>query len=813
MLTILNDPAGATGRRVHALLPNLTLQRNIEQHLESGGECALYINGLRVDPTTDPRLDQPVDVDAEVMVVRRPGFGIDLAVWAIIAAVAAAAVSYALMPKIPGTATGKDSPNNQLTAQSNVARAYQAIPDVYGYRRVWPDLIQPSTVEYFDHIKYVTEWMCVSRGVGDVSAVQYAESPIGDIDGASYEIFGPVSAGYPELGSTTIADVLETFPSDEVNGQEIAAPAPFALFTRSGTYSAAAGGTSFTVAFANSAALDDLKSVSPGGTARVAFSYGSGPSSYNQMCTVLGYTVSGGIATFTFTSSVWSVSAAGTSPVSVTPTGTQTTVMGPYTLALDCNRIRWNTAFLRGLKGTVAVRAEWWRVGVDGAEIAGTREHRDDAYTADTFDQRFWTTEVVPSAGYGRYRVQFTRSTDTIGTQGNDVAKLDELYAVRHYAQKVLPGVTVIRVTTKATNEATGFSDRKFNVRWQRHVRRLDSDIRGPSRNFARAMAHIWTIAGNEIAQLDTATLGAINAQHGEDSPLLRFDMSLDDADMSLGERLQTVANTARCVVWRDGLKWTVTRDQARPYPQVQLDYRNLAAAGESSISYAAHLPASNDGVELEYVDEPLQAKKAYIRLNIRSGMPVAGVCANPKKIKMPGCTTQAQAMNRALLEARRLLFQRVSVEDTALADGGSLGPGSLVRWIDPNDFGGDDGLLAGEVLEVSGDSIRTSEPLDFQSAYSGRILFTGVDGRHLGPPVICYPASNGWIRLAAVPLGLFVADDARQCGSRYAFAVGVTDAEMEASGLFTVTEVKPAADRTTALSLAQYDQRLYASD
>ena len=35
-----------------------------------------------------------------------------------------------------------------VSMPTEIARAYQAIPDVYGYRRVWPDLIQPSLVEY-----------------------------------------------------------------------------------------------------------------------------------------------------------------------------------------------------------------------------------------------------------------------------------------------------------------------------------------------------------------------------------------------------------------------------------------------------------------------------------------------------------------------------------------------------------------------------------------------------------------------------------------------------------------------------------------
>lgn len=818
MLTILLDPAGITGRKRHDWNLSATLQANIAQHLASGADCELTLNGVRVDPLTDPRMDRPPSVLDMAVIVRRPR-GFDPLSWtaiAIYAAIGAVALTYALMPRAGGAGNvGKDSPNNSLTAQSNVARAYQAIPDVYGYRRCWPDLIQPSTVEYVDHIKYVTEWLCISRGKGTISAIQYAETPIADISGASYEIFEPVPVdGYPEYGDTTLSDVLETFASDEVNGQEIAAPTMFSVVTAVGSFSATSGSAVFTVSVPDKLDLLSIKSLAPSGEAQVSFTYADPPVEFLADCTVTSFSVVGGLCTFTFTApSAWASTVTGSlisfrfQNLTTGPTST----IGPFTLPVQCDRLRFNTVFLRGLKGSVVIRASWWQIDGGGVTIGGTLQTADYTFTADTLDQRFYTTDVTPTAGFGRYRVQFTRITPEQG-DGADVAKLEELFAVRHHATKVLPGVTVIRVTTKATTDATGFSDRKFNLRWLRYVRQLDSDTLSASRNFGRAMAHIWTIAGNPISGLDTAKLAEINAEFGETAPRLRFDGSLDDADASLGERLQLVANMARCVVWRDGLRWTVTRDQARPYPELQLDYRNLAAGGESSISYASHLPATNDGVEIEYVDEESQSKKAYIRLSITSGTPVEGAVRNPKKIKLPGCTTYSQAMDRAQLEARRLLYQRVSVSDTALSDGSALGLGSLVRWIDPNDFAGDDGLQAGEVLGIAGNVILTSEELDWKGQASGRILFTGADGRHLGPPVVCTPSGTS-VQLASVPAGLYVADATRQLGSRYAFGVGLTEAEMQAAGLYTATELKPGADGTVSIALAAYDDRIYEGD
>ena len=816
MLTILNDPAGITGRRHFPLDCGISLQENIARHAVSGADCELRINGVEVDPLTDPRMDAPPSLFDDVVLVRRPE-GVETITWVIIAAVSAAA-AYVLMPSMPslGGATSKDSPNNRLTGQSNIARAYQAIPDVYGYRRVWPDLIQPSVVEYVDHVKYVTEWLCISRGKGTITSVQYVETPIDDIDGASYEVFEPVpSGGYPELGSTTILNVAEVFASDEVNGQELTPVEPFATLTKTGTFTAVSSATQFTATVPDGADLDQIKSLVPSGTAEVTFTYSSGSllPVFSETCTVLAFSVAGGNATFTFSSSAWADAHTDeATSFTITPNGTASTVIGPFTLPVMADRIWWNTIFQRGLKGAVQIRAEWWQIDGSGVEISGTRQTQDNTYTADTYDQRFYTNKVTPTAGSGRYRIQFKRLNEVNGDGSADVAKLEEVYAVREYASKVLPGVTVIRVTTKATESATGFSDRKFNLRWQRHVRTLTTDALSESRNFARAMAHIWTIAGNDIAGLDTDALQAINTEHGETSALLRFDGSLDDADMSLGERLQYAANTARCVVWRDGTKWTATRDQARPYPELQLDYRNLAASGDSTISYAAHLPATYDGIELEYVDEATQAKKSYVRLNISSGAPVVGAVSNPKKIKLQGCTTTAQAENRAQLEARRLIYQRVSVSDTALADAGGLGIGALVRWIDPNDFAGDDGLQAGEVLAINGNVIATSEPIDWKGQTSGRIMFTGTDGQQVGTTQICYPSVDG-IEVAALPAGVYVADGARQLGSRYAFAVGLTQAEIEAAGLYTVTEIRPAADGTVSLALAQYDSRIYGAD
>lgn len=819
MLTILHDPAGITGRTRHPWDYSLTLQQNIERHLDSGYECDLLINGERADPLSDQRMDQVPCVAMAVTVVQRPGAA-SIIYWAYVAIAAYAVYAYATMPNVSAdSAATKDSPNNKLTGQTNVARVYQAIPDVYGYRRVWPDLIQNSTTEYVNNIKYVTEWLCVSRGKGTISDVRYADTPISDIDGASYEVFAPVSStDFAEDGVTTLLDVVETFPSEEVNGQEI---------YYIGEVNAGSGDTRTLVTTAGSKdftiRLEDKDwnawiAQNPGKYATIDMDI-PGVGSFVESCLIVGYTdaSSDNEVIFTFRRATnWSASYnLELTDVAITPTTPSSVVVGPFTLPQECSRLRWNVVFQRGLRGAVDIVAEWWKVDGAGVEIAGTRQSLSNSYSARTYDARYFTETVTPSAGYGRYRIQFKR-TDVPKNDGTDLAKLEELYAMRYYASKTLPGVTVIRVTTKATQAATGFSDRKFNLRWQRHVRTLASTACTASRNFARAMAHVWTLAGNSMAELDVDTLAAINAELGETSPLLRYDGCLDDADMSLGERLQQIADHARCYLWRDGTKWTVTREQSQPVPEVQFDYRNLAGSGDSTITVASHLPASYDGVEIQYVDESEQNKKAYERwrFNPTTWAIESGKAANPKKITLAGCTSQAQALNRAHLEIRRLKYQRTTVGDTALSDGGIPRLRGTVRWIDPNDFAGDDGLQAGEVLGISGDVIRTSEPLHWNGETSGRILLTGENGLYLtSSPIVCYPVSDYEVRLASVPAGAYVADGDRQLGSRYAFAVGLTEAELESAGLYVVTDIKPSSDGTVSIACANYDERIFEMD
>jgi hypothetical protein len=677
-------------------------------------------------------------------------------------------------------------------------------------------LIQSSSYEYVNNLRVVTEWLCISRGIGAVEDVQYADTKVDTMGGASWQAYypAPASSGLHEHGTTTLPDITEVYDSPEVNGQELPYAVAWPSVTADAWFVADTGDYTFTIRTNVSTAWDNLLSIVGTGSALVDFFHHGGVERFFQTCQVTSVSTSGGEYTFTFTSPI---QFSGNHDESVTaairPIGYDYTWVGPYVLPTEGNGLALQIQFPRGLNGTCNFTAEYWRVDAAGVAIPGTTSAYSFDVVANVYDAQYRTHKIAVTQG--RYGVRLRRNTVALpANNGIDIGKWEELSATVYYASKVVPGCTIIKVTTTATKAATAGSERRFNCEFTRHVRPLTGGPQAPSRNFGRAIVNMWEVAGRSPAEIDTDSLAEINDLHGEASPLLRFDYAYTNRDVALGSRMQMAANAARCRIYRDGSQWVTIRDAAQSSPLAQLDYRNLSASGESSLSESGHMPASEDGVEVEYADE-VGKNRAYARLRITSaGAVVVGAGRSPRKVSLAGCRTEVQALNRAHVEARKILYQRRRVSDTALMDVTTVPIGGLVRWVDPDDFLGDDGLQAGEVLALDGLTLTTSEPLHWTTHDSGRISLTDGTGRPRAP-VACHPRTDGGqgCVLAYVPDWLYLRGDGEQASSRYAFGVGLTDAEIEGAGLYVIESKKPAGDGTISIEMVNYDPRIYEMD
>ena len=143
-----NDPTGATGQEIidhKGSITEFLMSRHFDYEY-----LTIELNGcsIPVDKNNpDERLFNELCEFDRVLIINSPK-GASLIIAAVVAVVAAVAVTL-LMPSINPNDMGvqKDSPNNNLSAQTNQARPYQAIPDILGEPRPYPDLTGEATQE------------------------------------------------------------------------------------------------------------------------------------------------------------------------------------------------------------------------------------------------------------------------------------------------------------------------------------------------------------------------------------------------------------------------------------------------------------------------------------------------------------------------------------------------------------------------------------------------------------------------------------------------------------------------------------------
>ncbi len=713
----------------------------------------------------------------------------------------------------------KESPNNKLTGQTNIARTYQARPDVYGQVRSYPDLIQESMFEYVDNLKYVTEWMNFGLGVYTVESVRYSESNLTSLAGASYEVFQP---------GQSIPVIYEGFGFDDVDGQELLGPnesegLPVESATADNVISGGYAGGQISIKIEKQGEFDYFRDLAL-------------PYPVTFVVNVTYQTASGSVTKdITVTADLFEVvesddgslinpdeyytfyfrNLSGTDIAQVPETAVFNTTkfvlndnlgvtIGPVFSPLESEQLWVHlNAQLGGGKSAEAT-IKIWQVDDENHLIDGTEQtFKTNFSPAPKTDYYYQTYKITPAAGYGRYALQFTR---TDNSDDQSILKLEEVHAVRVRRNERHADDTLVRVTVRATEQATGSRDRKYNALITRHTisydlatRSIDYQLR-TSRNFADAVAHTWLVMGEQPeASIDLYELYRIAASISP-AELGYFDYTFDDEDISLGSRVETICNAARVTAFWDAGVLTFNRDERRDYPSAVFNRANMVG-DEFRLTYDMRMPGEYDGVEVEYVN-PTTNKKSYIRYRITETGIDEQEAQTPLKITLNGCRNATQARDRAQLEVRRLAYARVKMSCKVLSDGDYISPGDMIVVADTYDIN----QQAGYIVERSGNNFGTSERV----SWSGEMWVVVSD--YLGNPTARYRAyprtDTDFGFTAAIPsIKLNFYDGFTvQSPSRYVIA---TQSELD-STQWTVSEKKPNADGTTSLTLTEYSDLIY---
>ncbi|EMM9642746.1 host specificity factor TipJ family phage tail protein [Providencia rettgeri] len=636
-----------------------------------------------------------------------------------------------LAPKTPSFSAAesnvKDSPNNRLTGQTNVARAYQARPEIHGQVRAFPDLIQQSMFEYNNNLKTVTEWLNIGIGEYKTESIRFAESDFTAMAGASYKIYKP---------KEVIPLINEGFEFPDIDGQELPGPneskdIPQQTATANEVVSGEIKGGEAAIKivkqdeFEYFYELTKPRSISM----TVNVSYDTPQGSVTKDVKIDAQLVDakesddGSLINPVEYYEFFFTNLTGTDLAQLPPNAVVNTTkfilydnqfltVGPFFSPVDGDQMWIHLQAQLGGGDNCNATVEIWKINTDNEEIAGTRQSFNTALRANNGARVYYKTDKVTlNSGRGRYAVQLTRRNNS---SDQSIMKIENAHIVRVRENVVFENDTIATVSIRATEAPTGARERKYNllatrmvISYDRASKQVDYTLR-PSRSFADAVLHTWLItAGESERNIDIDGLYRIYDSL-PDERLGYFDYTFDDEDISLGQRIETICNSARVTAYYDNAVLTFSREQSSEFPMTTFNRSNITG-NDMKISYDMSMPSGYDGIELEYV-EPVRNKKDYIRFRVDENGITEGLSRTPNKIVLQGCCNRYQAMDRALLEANRLIHQRTSISLTTLADGGNVYPSDMVLIADTYDSN----QQAGYITERKGEVFTTSEKIKF---------------------------------------------------------------------------------------------------
>ncbi|THB18703.1 host specificity factor TipJ family phage tail protein [Providencia sp. MGF014] len=636
-----------------------------------------------------------------------------------------------LAPKTPSFSAAesnvKDSPNNRLTGQTNVARAYQARPEIHGQVRAFPDLIQQSMFEYNNNLKTVTEWLNIGIGEYKTESIRFAESDFTAMAGASYKIYRP---------KEVIPLINEGFEFPDIDGQELpgtneSKDIPQQTATANEVVSGEIKGGEAAIKivkqdeFEYFYELTKPRSISM----TVNVSYDTPQGSVTKDVKIDAQLVDakesddGALIGKIYYYEFFFTNLTGTDLAQLPPSAVVNTTkfilydnqfltVGPFFSPVDGDQMWIHLQAQLGGGDNCNATVEIWKIDTDNEEIAGTRQSFNTALSANNGARVYYkTNKVTLNSGRGRYAVQLTRRNNS---SDQSIMKIENAHIVRVRENVVFENDTIVNVSVRATEAPTGARERKYNllatrmvISYDRVSKQVDYTLR-PSRSFADAVLHTWLItAGESERNIDIDGLYRIY-DNLPDERLGYFDYTFDDEDISLGQRIETICNAARVTAYFDNAVLTFSREQSSEFPMTTFNRSNITG-NDMKISYDMSMPSGYDGIELEYV-EPVRNKKDYIRFRVDENGITEGLSRTPNKIVLQGCRNRYQAMDRALLEANRLIHQRTSINLTTLADGGNVYPSDMVLIADTYDSN----QQAGYITERNGDVFTTSEKVKF---------------------------------------------------------------------------------------------------
>ncbi|MBX2848948.1 MAG: hypothetical protein KTR16_11550 [Acidiferrobacterales bacterium] len=518
--------------------------------------------------------------------------------------------------------------------------------------------------------------------------------------------------------------------------------------------------------------------------------------------TVGGYSVNGARIYFSASDGIPTYNDRSDATIKKASTGVENRI-GPFTMPSTAEQIWFNLSARNGLQsssgGQISVSIDLFAQEIDSSgDDVGSPVSQTVEITGKTTNEVGQTVKMTGLGG-NRYKVYAERTTNRYSGSAIQDIFWEEVFTVNEYSGENFGNVTVMDVTTKASSSGTT-SSRKINADV---TRKLDGVA---TVNFADAVVDLIVSKGRRPeSEIDTTGLYEIADSLTDD--LKEFSFTFDDKNISLAQAVQTACNVARVNVYRDGQMWRFNRDEAKPRTYV-FNRRNLASGDNQKFTQSVRLPNDYDSVALRYYNRDLESfDDVLVRIDSGTQSFVVGEDgARPYEIELAGCSNYDQALNRANLEARKIVYLRRSVEDVALNDAANVDIGDRVAWCDIYD--GE--TMDGEIVGQDGSAFYTSEEIVLEDGVTYYAMITDEDGQAMTPVEVAAVDGNKKAFTATLAGNVLIADNYLvQAGSKYIIGsvddIDDTDYSMVARGSNENGRIN--------IELIQYNETIYEAD
>ena len=425
-----------------------------------------------------------------------------------------------------------------------------------------------------------------------------------------------------------------------------------------------------------------------------------------------------------------------------------------------------------------------------------------------------WTKYINVASGVweSKYRRVDLAATDTDRTvvDGLALARVAGSYPVD---ASNWGDITVIKVTIESSQVVQQLDNRNFNVVQQRRLHVLQADgTLGRRRVGTKRMidALIYTakskkagrLANSEIDLQQCADVQVALDNDIQGSRMGYFSGSFDKA-LHADDQLAQIADTCRCVVYRQGLLGIVRDDMPRIGPEESpgegMFNRRTIIPGTYKLERGYASPNDPDAIIVEWRD--IKSGDQLRELQYPKGFsPV-----NAKKVPVKGLNSYQQALNRARIEWNKITILRKRLSLQVTAEAGLLEPLAKVRVINMLR----EGLYDGEVVAWDVGTLTMTLDKDVVVPANASIVLRSRGSLTIDEIGCVSGTQENQVVLLAEPINEMSPLSGRQRGNLYAMGPR-DDPPLEP---WTLIKVRPVSNGVVEMQLRQYASEVWYPD